>query len=173
MLKLTGPIVVNSNNLSGYLFKRSHHNTFKKWNRRWFTLSNSKLLYQKKIDSNVQHLESDLRLCKVREVNDNERRFTFEIVSPKCRHLLQADSQKECNLWVQSMNKAINEALNSLNTQKLNNENTICLNGNLANFMSVFDVNSLDSQDTDSSGDPSSTNETFNSNSLNSTNNNS
>lgn len=175
---LTGPIVINSNNLSGYLFKRSHHNTFKKWNRRWFMLKDSKLFYQKKIDTQNQSqlLESDLRLCKVREVNDGERRFTFEIFSPKCRHLLQADSQQECNLWIKSINNSINEALNNLNSQKLNNNNNsnVSLNGGLTNFMSAFETNSLeDNENSSDSGDqyPSSNNDTLNSNSFNSTNN--
>lgn len=64
--------------MCGYLFKRSH-NTFKKWNRRWFTLVNSKLFYQKKTEfSDACQIESDLRVCKVREINDNERRFTLK-----------------------------------------------------------------------------------------------
>lgn len=102
--------------MSGYLFKRSHSNTFKKWNRRWFTLFNSKLFYQKKNDnsSDLCEMEPDLRVCKVREINDTERRFTFEIVSPKCRHILQADSQKECTLWVKTIDRAINKAINNL-----------------------------------------------------------
>ncbi|CAF0702791.1 unnamed protein product [Brachionus calyciflorus] len=112
--------------LTGYLYKRSHHNTFKKWNRRWFTLINSKLFYQKKSDYNtgINEMESDLRVCKVREINDGERRFTFEIVSPKCRHILQADSQKECNLWVKTIDKAINNAINNL----LSNSPLLCGN---------------------------------------------
>lgn len=172
---LTGPIVVNSSNLSGYLFKRSHHNTFKKWNRRWFMLKESKLYYQKKIDTQNQSqlLESDLRLCKVREVNDSERRFTFEIVSPKCRHLLQADSQQECNLWIQSINGSINEALNNLNNQRLNT-NGVSLNGGLTSFMNAFETNSLeDNENSSDSGDlyPSSNNDTLNSNSFSSVNN--
>lgn len=105
------------NHVSGYLFKRSHSNTFKKWNRRWFTLANSRLYYQKKYDTNVAaQMEADLRVCKVKELNDSERRFTFEIMSPKSRHILQADSQKECSLWVQSLNQAINDALNNINS---------------------------------------------------------
>ena len=59
-------------------------------------------------------MEPDLRVCKVREISDSERRFTFEIVSPKCRHILQADSQKDFNLWVTSIDKAINDAINNL-----------------------------------------------------------
>ena len=100
--------------MCGYLFKRSHNNAFKKWNRRWFTLLNSKLFYQKKNDYNdACQMESDLRVCKVREFVDNERRFTFEIVSPKSRHLLQADSQVNkissfCVLYQKSLIFAVN-----------------------------------------------------------------
>ncbi len=79
-------------------------------------------------------MEADLRLCKVREVNDTERRFTFEIVSPKCRHLLQADSERECNLWISSIEKAINDALNNCNTSQLVN------NGNTNNTTSMSNV---------------------------------
>lgn len=107
----------DSTSLTGYLFKRTHNNTFKKWTRRWFTLKSSKLYYQKRIDYNnscISQMEPDLRLCKVREVNDSDRRFVFEIVSPKCRHLLQADSQNECTMWVNSIDKAIGDALNNI-----------------------------------------------------------
>lgn len=72
----------NNTKKCGYLFKRSH-NKFKKWNRRWFILSDNRLLYQKKNDSTLNEMESDLRVCKVREVIDLDRRFTFEILSPK------------------------------------------------------------------------------------------
>lgn len=110
--------------LSGYLFKRSHGNTFKKWNRRWFTLLNSKLFYQRKNDfDSISVIEADLRVCKVREISDTERRFTFEIVSPKCRHILQADSQRECSVWVRTLDRAINSAINNL--INLNNSNEI------------------------------------------------
>lgn len=120
--------------LSGYLFKRSSHSAFKKWNRRWFTLIDTKLYYQKKSDfADVCLIESDLRVCKVKELTgvgisegssassnlNNERRFMFELVSPKCKHLLQADSQKECTLWVRTIEKAISDGLHNLQHQFL------------------------------------------------------
>ncbi len=107
----------SSATLTGYLFKRTHHNTFKKWTRRWFTLSGARLLYQKRWELGgvaAAPMESDLRLCKVREVHEGDRRFVFEIVSPRSRHLLQADSQPECAMWVQAIGKAIGEALNNI-----------------------------------------------------------
>lgn len=87
-------------------------------------------------------MEPDLRVCKVREIVDNERRFTFEIVSPKCRHILQADSQKECTLWVKTIDKAINNAINNLlNNPILSNEFQTEENLNCQNeFMESLEV---------------------------------
>ena len=51
--------------------------------RRWFVLNGSRLLYQKKNETEYSEMEADLRVCKVREVTDLDRRFTFEIFSPK------------------------------------------------------------------------------------------
>ena len=76
-------------------------------------------------------MEQDLRVCKVREVNDNERRFLFEIVSPKCRHFLQADSQQECHLWVQYIDKAINDALNNTSPQQQQHHQVSSLSGSV------------------------------------------
>jgi hypothetical protein len=86
-------------------------------------------------------MEYDLRVCKVREVNDNERRFTFEIVSPKCKHLLQADSQRDCNMWIQSINKAIDDALNATNNSSILN------NISNSSFNSSTNDNNLDDCD--------------------------
>lgn len=123
-LQLTVDEPTSGPNLSGYLFKRTQNNTFKKWTRRWFTLHNARLFYQKRGDFNeVSEMEHDLRLCKVREVTDADRRFVFEIVTPKCKHLLQADSQQECNLWVQSLDKAIEEALHNTDPRDENEPN--------------------------------------------------
>jgi Arf-GAP/coiled-coil/ANK repeat/PH domain-containing protein len=85
----------------GYLFKRSH-NKFKTWSRfvrhsrynddklyfrRWFSLRNGQLLYMKRNDNPQQQtppsvMVPDLRLCTIRPLNDSDRRFVFEILSP-------------------------------------------------------------------------------------------
>lgn len=67
--------------IEGYLFKRTS-NAFKTWNRRWFIIKDGQLVYQKKSDLQLTVMENDLRLCKVKHLNDNDRRFCFEIVSP-------------------------------------------------------------------------------------------
>ncbi|CAF4793597.1 unnamed protein product [Rotaria sp. Silwood1] len=107
----------------GYLFKRSH-NKFKTWNRRWFLIRNGQLLYMKRnnghsINDNTQQqssysvMISDLRLCTIRPSNDNDRRFVFEIISPNSTHLLQADSQIECDQWINSLQLAITNLFKS------------------------------------------------------------
>ncbi|CAM4818481.1 unnamed protein product [Rotaria magnacalcarata] len=113
----------------GYLFKRSH-NKFKTWNRRWFSIRNGQLLYMKRnsgnsINDNLQLQSSysvmipDLRLCTIRASNDYDRRFVFEIISPNSTHLLQADSQIECDHWVNSLQLAISNLFKSPNNGNL------------------------------------------------------
>ncbi|CAF0882214.1 unnamed protein product [Adineta steineri] len=112
-------------NREGYLFKRSH-NKFKTWSRRWFIIRNGQLLYMKRNNGNSTNDSSqpqlpqstmvpDLRLCTIRPVNDNDRRFVFEILSPNSSHLLQADSQLQCDQWVNSLQLAISNSFKSPN----------------------------------------------------------
>ncbi|CAF4607922.1 unnamed protein product [Rotaria sp. Silwood1] len=107
----------------GYLFKRSH-NKFKTWSRRWFLIRNGQLLYMKRNnasstnDNSQQQLPQsimvpDLRLCSIRSVNDIDRRFVFEILSPNSSHLLQADSQVQCDQWINSLQLAIKNSFKS------------------------------------------------------------
>ncbi|UJR37232.1 hypothetical protein I4U23_029941 [Adineta vaga] len=108
-------------NKEGYLFKRSH-NKFKTWSRRWFIIRDGQLLYMKRNnDSSSQSqvpqstMVPDLRLCTIRPANDNDRRFVFEILSPNSSHLLQADSQIQCDQWVNSLQLAISNCFKSSN----------------------------------------------------------
>lgn len=61
--------------------------------RRWFFIRNGQLLYMRRNNSNTINESSqsqlpqsimvpDLRLCTIRSVNDIDRRFVFEILSP-------------------------------------------------------------------------------------------
>ncbi|MEQ2233467.1 ArfGAP with coiled-coil, ankyrin repeat and PH domains 3 [Ilyodon furcidens] len=67
--------------MEGYLFKRAS-NAFKTWNRRWFSIQNNQLVYQKKLKDVLTVVVEDLRLCSVKPYEDIERRFCFEVVSP-------------------------------------------------------------------------------------------
>ncbi|XP_072223358.1 arf-GAP with coiled-coil, ANK repeat and PH domain-containing protein 3 [Leuresthes tenuis] len=88
--------------MEGYLFKRAS-NAFKTWNRRWFSIQNSQLVYQKKLKDSLTVVVEDLRLCSVKPCEDIERRFCFEVVSPSKSCMLQAESEKLRQAWIQAV----------------------------------------------------------------------
>uniref|UniRef100_A0A8C3HSV1 Arf-GAP with coiled-coil, ANK repeat and PH domain-containing protein n=1 Tax=Chrysemys picta bellii TaxID=8478 RepID=A0A8C3HSV1_CHRPI len=92
--------------MEGYLFKRAS-NAFKTWNRRWFSIQNNQLVYQKKFKDNPTVVVEDLRLCTVKHCEDIERRFCFEVVSPTKSCMLQADSEKLRQAWIKSVQTSI------------------------------------------------------------------
>ncbi|CAG0887159.1 unnamed protein product [Darwinula stevensoni] len=100
--------------IASYLFKKPSRNTFRKWNRRWFILRNSQLVYMKRTgEPTATVMEEDLKLCTVKPAADADRRYCFEIHSPMSSHVLQADSEEMYNAWVTALQTAINEALHS------------------------------------------------------------
>ncbi|KAG5835499.1 hypothetical protein ANANG_G00244660 [Anguilla anguilla] len=95
--------------MEGYLFKRAS-NAFKTWNRRWFSIQNSQLVYQKKLKDALTVVVEDLRLCSVKPCEDIERRFCFEVVSPTKSCMLQAESEKLRQSWIQAVQASIASA---------------------------------------------------------------
>ncbi|XP_029973814.1 arf-GAP with coiled-coil, ANK repeat and PH domain-containing protein 3 isoform X1 [Salarias fasciatus] len=95
--------------MEGYLFKRAS-NAFKTWNRRWFSIQNSQLVYQKKLKDSLTVVVEDLRLCSVKPCEDIERRFCFEVVSPSKSCMLQAESEKLRLAWIQAVQASIASA---------------------------------------------------------------
>ncbi|XP_073089102.1 arf-GAP with coiled-coil, ANK repeat and PH domain-containing protein 3 [Manis javanica] len=95
--------------MEGYLFKRAS-NAFKTWNRRWFSIQNSQLVYRKRLKDALTVVVDDLRLCSVKPCEDIERRFCFEVVSPTKSCMLQADSEKLRQAWVQAVQASIASA---------------------------------------------------------------
>ncbi|XP_061493660.1 arf-GAP with coiled-coil, ANK repeat and PH domain-containing protein 2 isoform X2 [Rhineura floridana] len=92
--------------MEGYLFKRAS-NAFKTWNRRWFSIQNNQLVYQKRFKDNPTVVVEDLRLCTVKHCEDTERRFCFEVVSPTKSCILQADSEKLRQAWIKAVQTSI------------------------------------------------------------------
>nr|XP_061802858.1 arf-GAP with coiled-coil, ANK repeat and PH domain-containing protein 3-like [Nerophis lumbriciformis] len=95
--------------MEGYLFKRAS-NAFKTWNRRWFSIQNSQLVYQKKFKDSLTVVVDDLRLCSVKPCEDIERRFCFEVASPTKSCMLQAESEKLRQAWIQAVQASIASA---------------------------------------------------------------
>ncbi|KAM4039679.1 arf-GAP with coiled-coil, ANK repeat and PH domain-containing protein 1 isoform 1-T1 [Anomaloglossus baeobatrachus] len=94
--------------IEGYLFKRAS-NTFKTWSRRWFSIQNNQLVYQKKVNV-LTVVIVDLRLCAVKLCPDADRRLCFEVVSPSKSCMLQAESERVLDLWVSAVQKSITTA---------------------------------------------------------------
>ncbi|XP_005163306.1 arf-GAP with coiled-coil, ANK repeat and PH domain-containing protein 2 isoform X1 [Danio rerio] len=95
--------------MEGYLFKRAS-NAFKTWNRRWFSIQNSQLVYQKRFRDNPTVVVEDLRLCTVKHCEDVERRFCFEVLSPSKSCMMQADSEKLRQAWIKAVQSSIASA---------------------------------------------------------------
>ncbi|KAI9581162.1 hypothetical protein GQX74_011702 [Glossina fuscipes] len=119
-----------SNKIEGYLFKKKSKG-FKTWCRRWFYLSDNQLVYRKRCnEDSFSVMEEDLRICTVRPVNDGDRRFCFEVISPAKSHILQADSADLLAMWISALQRSIGAAIqhdsqhsrpqSSLNTNPLN-----------------------------------------------------
>jgi len=105
--------VGRSTNLEGYLFKRGH-GTFRSWNRRWFYLDSNKLCYAKRNGEDKTVMEENLRICMVRPLNEIDRRFCFEMISPVKSHVLQADSEDLYTLWMTKLQQGISSALHQV-----------------------------------------------------------
>ncbi|XP_066028453.1 arf-GAP with coiled-coil, ANK repeat and PH domain-containing protein 2 isoform X4 [Pocillopora verrucosa] len=108
--------------MEGYLFKKSS-NAFRSWHRRYFTVQNNQLMYQKRLKDDQTVLVEDLRLCKVRLAEETvERRFMFEVVSPTKSWYLQADSEALQVEWMEAMQASIDKAFNSSTSIQSNND---------------------------------------------------
>ncbi|XP_055849506.1 arf-GAP with coiled-coil, ANK repeat and PH domain-containing protein 2 isoform X1 [Episyrphus balteatus] len=115
----------SSNKLEGYLFKKKSKG-FKTWCRRWFYLSDNQLVYsdltsfrKRSNEDSFSVMEEDLRICTVRPVNDGDRRFCFEVISPTKSHTLQADSAEMLQAWIGALQRSIGAAIqyNSINSK--------------------------------------------------------
>uniref|UniRef100_V9KIC8 Arf-GAP with coiled-coil, ANK repeat and PH domain-containing protein n=1 Tax=Callorhinchus milii TaxID=7868 RepID=V9KIC8_CALMI len=114
--------------MEGYLFKRAS-NAFKTWNRRWFSIQNNQLVYRKKLKDSLTVVVEDLRLCTVKPSSDTERRFCFEVVSPSKSCMMQADSEKQQQLWIQAVQSSIATAFNESRDDNSRLERTSSVSG--------------------------------------------
>ncbi|EFX85448.1 hypothetical protein DAPPUDRAFT_314258 [Daphnia pulex] len=102
---------LNGTRMEGYLFKRTT-SPFKTWNRRWFAICSSQLIYRKRTgDREGTIMEQDLKLCSVRPLVDIDRRNCFEVISPTKSHVLQADSEEMFQVWIQAIQDEIGAAM--------------------------------------------------------------
>lgn len=97
---------------AGYLYKKSSHTVRPIWARRFFRLHDEILeYYSLEEKGNPSPISIDLRLCLVRPVDNGDRRFTFEIMSPAKVYTLQAENELDMLEWVDMIGKAAQRAI--------------------------------------------------------------
>ncbi|KAI8979387.1 hypothetical protein BDF20DRAFT_835416 [Mycotypha africana] len=84
------------------------------WHKYWCVVSGGQLHEHSKWKKHLEtHLEPiDLRFATVRKNRNVERRFCFEVITPKFKRLYQATSEEELQSWIATINNAINSLLN-------------------------------------------------------------
>lgn len=80
--------------------------------RFWVVLDAGKLSeytnWKDKIDLHMDPI--DLRLASVREARDADRRFAFDVITPRFTRQYQATSEEEMRTWINAINNALQNA---------------------------------------------------------------
>ena len=95
----------------GYLFKKKTKSAFKHWNRRYFTCGDFRLCYFK--DTRKEIVVQDLKLCTVKLLDELDRRYCFEVVTPTKTLTLQAETERERSRWCDILQACFMSNLNS------------------------------------------------------------
>ncbi|VDN97852.1 unnamed protein product [Rodentolepis nana] len=110
----------------GFLFKRSKKKRWRTWVRRWFMVTDNRLVYFSSFSDTFTSLtwkilEPDLRLCTAKAVI-TDRRFVFELISPTGKvHYLQAESAEALEKWVSVLRSGIINSTSTNGELKLSN----------------------------------------------------
>ncbi|CAG8593611.1 5787_t:CDS:10, partial [Acaulospora morrowiae] len=106
---------------SGYLFMKGNQRVMQTWTRKYFTISGEMLCYCNKSGKEDDDSASiNLRVCHIKLINNSDRRFCFEILSPMRTYILQAENQAEMEDWIYHLQTAAKEAFYSEQSPKLN-----------------------------------------------------
>ncbi|KAI9303289.1 hypothetical protein BJ944DRAFT_183620 [Cunninghamella echinulata] len=88
------------------------------WHKYWCVLSDGFLHeycnWKKQLETHNDPI--NLKVASVREARNIERRFCFEVITPQFSRIYQATSQEDMQSWIQSINNAIESALNGEHT---------------------------------------------------------
>ncbi|KAG0236840.1 hypothetical protein B0O80DRAFT_492245 [Mortierella sp. GBAus27b] len=125
----------------GFLFATSRPNSHTAvlekpsihWHKYWCVLSEGQLHEYANWKKGVTqpHIEPiNLRIATVRSCRDQDRRFCFEVITPRFRRVYQATSGEDMNSWINVISNAIQGLLNgtsscrNLNLDYNNNNNS-------------------------------------------------
>ncbi|KAI4260342.1 MAG: hypothetical protein LQ352_000315 [Teloschistes flavicans] len=82
------------------------------WHKFWIVLDQGRLSeysnWKQKLDLHMEPI--DLRMASVREARNSERRFCFEVITPRYNRVYQATSEEDMTSWINSINNALQSA---------------------------------------------------------------
>jgi Arf-GAP with SH3 domain, ANK repeat and PH domain-containing protein len=91
------------------------------WHKFWIVLDQGKLSeysnWKDKLDLHREPI--DLRVASVRMARDADRRFCFEVITPQYKRVYQATSEEDMNNWIQSINNALQSAVEGRSSHAL------------------------------------------------------
>ena len=91
------------------------------WHKFWVVLDQGKLSeysnWKDKLDLHRDPI--DLRMASVRMARDADRRFCFEVITPQYKRVYQATSEDDMNNWINSINNALQSAVEGRSGQSL------------------------------------------------------
>ncbi|PKC68615.1 ArfGap-domain-containing protein [Rhizophagus irregularis] len=101
---------------SGYLFMKGNQRVMQSWTRKYFTISDGNLYYYsrngKGTNGDDEHPSITLRVCHIKPLlNNSDRRFCFEIITPNKTYILQAENQEEMDDWINCLQTAAKDAI--------------------------------------------------------------
>lgn len=84
----------------GFLYKKSS-GMLRDWTRRYFCVRHDTFIYYHPVnDLETTPMIYNVALCNTREVDDIDRRFTFEVIFPNKHYVLQAESVADMHEWM-------------------------------------------------------------------------
>lgn len=83
----------------------------KHWEKRWVVLAGGQLCEYADDKLELNNTPINLRFATVREARTQDRRFTFEVITPSLRRIYQATSTDEAQSWLQTIANVIQSLL--------------------------------------------------------------
>ncbi|KAG0378867.1 hypothetical protein BGX24_002531 [Mortierella sp. AD032] len=114
------------------------------WHKYWCVLSEGHLheySHWKKGATMLHNEPINLRISTVRPCRNQDRRFTFEVITPKFRRVYQATSAEDMNSWISVISNAIQSLLDG--TSSCQNLGYYSPNSKDSKSTSVFGVDGL------------------------------
>lgn len=90
---------------------QSSVDSVKHWDKHWVVLAGGQLCEYADDKLELNNAPINLRFATVREARTQDRRFTFEVITPSLRRIYQATSTEEAQAWLKTIANVIQSLL--------------------------------------------------------------